>query len=272
MAPALVTYDHSLFEDAPSSFTSRSVCMGIYGPTDSGRTTLAFTAPGPIAYCHTLEKKDGLVERVKRGGKDVKLCAIDGNFAGNRDQVQLAANAAFTRLEKAVLDALKWARTIIFDTDKELWTICQLARLGTMTRESKSEDDKRKGQLIYQEINARWMTLLKQYRRNAESPRNGVGTNLILISPETSEYKVRPGDKAASDTGKKVRDTQKQVPAFCDVTIRTSKVKMLETTFKGVIEKPWFNNEVRDLELEGELLSFPAIMELITEVDAGEWS
>lgn len=261
-----VTYDHSLFEDAPSSFTSRSVCMGVYGPTDSGRTTLAFTAPGPIAYCHTLEKKDGLVQRVKRAGKDVKLCAIDGKFSGSRDQVQLAANAAFTRLEKAVFDALKWARTIIFDTDKELWTICQLARLGTMSRDTKSEGDQRKGQLVYQEINARWLTLLKEYRRNAESPRNGVGTNLILISPEGPEY------KGASATGKLIRDTQKQVPAFCDVTIRTSKVKMLETTFKGVIEKPWFNNEVRDLELEGDLLSFPAIMELITEVDAGEWS
>lgn len=82
------------WEQAPTLFTKRSgVIMEIWGPTMTGRTTLALTAPGPIALISFHEKIDGVVQAAKGAGKesrDIRIFKAGKIFRGTPQQIQSA--------------------------------------------------------------------------------------------------------------------------------------------------------------------------------------
>lgn len=260
------------WEEVSTEFTIRSVALGIYGDTDTGRTTLALSAPGPIAYVHAYEKVDGLINRMRQE-KLIRQHKFGDVMRGNLDEIQSIAEEEMTKLETAISQAYSWARSIVMDTETAAWELAQLARLGTMTFAERDSKDQKKGQLVYQEINNRWHSILSEYRiqRDTAITEGRIPTNLIIISKTKEEYKkskLSPGDARSSATGKTIRAGQKNTAFFCDVMIRTY---CENQRFTAIVEKPWWNNAFREVEFSDELLNFPEIMGLITETSSDEW-
>jgi len=264
--------DLTLWEDAPLELTRRCVMMWIAGDSDTGRTTLAFTAPGPIAYIHAFEKHEGILQR-RAQECTVRAHAFRESFPGTADEVQQAAHAEMIGVERRISDAYTWARTIIVDTDSALWTLCQIARLGSMNRAERSETDRKKGQLIYQEINNRWQNMVKEFNYRADNPGNPSTTNLIFIGGIAEEYK---GDKA---TGRTIIKGQKNLFKSCDVVVRTAYTMSVPvigqpptTTYFATIEKPWYEASARGVQVRSDegTLSFAGIMTCITG-DPDKW-
>lgn len=267
---------NSLWEEVSSVWTPRAVALTIYGDSDTGRSTLALTAPGPIAYLHGHEKVDEILER-KRRDTLVRAHKFGGNLRGTPEETQKRAQEEVKRFESALSDAYTWARTIIIDTESRLWELYQLARLGSMVRAERDGKDNKKGQLIYQEINAAWGSMIQEYKDRLESPkqhdpvtRAPIYTNLILICKTKDEYKKDAQTGRTESTGKSVIAAQKNTWFFSDMVIRTQRKR---DRFTGVIEKPWWNPEYRDYELEGKdgELDFTYIMSTVTETDTSYW-
>lgn len=261
--------DQPLWEDVPDDDNRRCVLMEAYGDTDTGRSTFALTAPGPIAYIHTYEKVGGLFQPIKKAGKEVRPCKVGGVMRGSTEEVMALASAAAARLEHAIADAYSWARSIILDTHTEMWQIIQLARLGSLSRDERKEKDIQKGQLVYAEINARWKSIMKHHRVQADLTNY---TNLIIIGQTTEEYKKVPNShsNAKQATGRTIAAGMKETGYLCDVRLRLKRSR--ESEFSAVIEKPWNAGHLRGFEVEGEQLNFADIMGMITETDASEWS
>lgn len=264
---ANATPPSDLYEDVTSEFTRRCVLMEIYGDTDTGRSTLALTAPGPICYVHFYEKVDGLLQDVVQRGVRVRQCKIGDILRGDSKQVIELAEIAAARMEQAISGAYSWARTIIVDTHTEAWQVVQLAKLGGLTPETKDEDQVRKGQLVYAELNARWASLMKEFRKHADEDNR---TNLIFIGQTSAEYKKVAGSNRAENTGRTVSAGQKQMSYFMDVRLRTY---FKNGVYSAVAEKAWFNDSARGAEFTSEAmdLDFASVMSRITRTSEKEW-
>jgi hypothetical protein len=259
------------WQEVSTEFTTRAVAMTIYGGSDSGRSTLALTAPGPIAYIHSYEKVRGILERM-RLEKEIKEIKFGGLYRGGPETVQKQADNDMRLVESAMSDAYRWARTIILDTEKRTWEIAQLARLGTMIQAERSSKDQKLGQLAYREINARWFSMLNEFRVRQDEPLQDGPTNLILICKTEEEYKKVEGSSSRAATGRQIISAQKDTYYFSDVVVRTSVEKRLgQFTYVGVVEKPWWNTWARGEELVNDELTFANVMALVTETDASEW-
>lgn len=267
----------SLWEEVPSIWTPRAVALTIYGDSDTGRSTLALTAPGPIAYLHGHEKVDAILEQKRKSGSLIRQHKFGGNLRGTPEQIQARAQEEIKRYEAAKSDAYRWARTIIDDTETRLWELYQLARLGSMVRADRDAKDNKKGQLIYTEINAAWGAMMQEYKDRLENPLqkdpktgNPIYTNLILICKTKDEYKKNAQSDRTEQTGKTVIASQKNTWFFSDMVIRTQRKR---DKFTATIEKPWWNPEYRDYELKGEdgELDFTYIMSTVTETDTSYW-
>jgi hypothetical protein len=263
---------YSLWDDVPTAFTGRCTVMEVTGESDSGRSTFAFTAPGPIAYIHPYEKLGGLAERAAESGKVVRVCPIGAITRGSTDEVMAIAETQACRLENALNDAYTWARSIVIDNHPEVWQILQLARLGSMNRDDRNSADNRKGQLVYGEMNARWNSIFKQYRINADKFNR---TNLIIIGKLEDEY------AGNTKTNKRVPKAQKDTLSLIDVRLQT-KCELVtppgsprgtppDSVFSATIVKPWFNGDLRGFEVPGIMLNFATVMAMITNTPSSEW-
>lgn len=246
-----------VWEDAPKDFTKRSgVITEIWGPTGTGRTHLALTAPGPIAYLFFHEKADGVIQKFARQ-KEIRWLKCGGVFRGKEEDVQSLAWESMQEFESAYYDSFSWARTTIVDTHNEAWYLERLAEFGAPKPSSGRVD------VNYASINNRWISMLNQARSQNH-------TNVIFIGQVEDEWKPGPGgfDKK---TGKQVRistSASNQVLLKSDVSIKTTKENGV---FTATVYKGWFNAESEESELTDEMSTFHNIMGLITETDPDEW-
>lgn len=235
----------SIWKDAPTELTRKEVFKLVYGPTSTGRTTYALTAPGPIALLHASEKVEGIVQRAAQD-REVKILDFGTSLSGTQQQQAQQADRAWKMVMEALDDAWTWARTIVIDTSTELWEFLRMARFGKLTQVMPHN---------YGPVYAEWRATLKKAFRDQQ------GTNLILVGQEKELYK---NDKPQ---GKMIPAGQKSDPYDVDVSIRTSRGKKGE--FKGEIIKGWYEASVEGMELEDDLYNFPSVMQLITGQD---WS
>lgn len=250
----------------------RCVLAEVFGENDTGKSTLALTAPSPIAYIHTYEKVDFLLEAAVSAGKELRPCAVGGPMRGSTKLNMDEAEKQVKRVEAAVTDAYSWARSIVLDTHSKLWALYQLARLGSLTFDDRTSTDQKKGQLVYAEINARWLSLFQQFRVQARTTNR---TNLIMIGRTAEEYK---GNVA---TGRRISHGMKENAGEFDVRLRT-KVERKPTTENGklrfedvysaTIEKPWAKGSMRGEEVSGPMLDFSVIMSMLTDTDLESWA
>lgn len=244
---------NSLFEPAPTELTRRCVMMNIYGDTGTGRTTFALTAPSPIVLFHSAEKIDGIVQQFS-SQKEIHLYDFGVVFRdANKSLVQAQAREEFDRFTHAYYTAFSRARTIIIDTETDLWELLRQAHFG---------DVKPSGgrlELNWGPVNAEWNTLFRHFRHQNT-------TNLMVISKTEDEYKENKSG-FGTKTGKTIRKGQKNIPFMADIYARTSRDPFTLT----LEDKAWFNADAIGLEFVDDAISFPEIMMLITGIDASEW-
>lgn len=252
----------SLWEQAPTELTRKCVFMNIYGETNTGKTSLALSAPGPIALIHSAEKIEGIVQPYAKE-KDIRIMNFGRVFSGKPDLIKTEANKVWEDFSKAWVDAFKWAKTIIIDTDTDLWELIRLAYFG---------DAKPQGgrlELNWGPVNAEWKSVMRRFK----DPSN-VDTNVILISQTEDEYKE--GAKGfGSRTGRTIRKGQKSIPFMADVIVRTEcqlDINTYTPRFKSVIEKAWWNASAIGFSgLEGDAITFPMVMTIVTQTSPDQW-
>lgn len=249
---------HVVWGDAPTTFDIRSgVVMEIWGPTGTGRTSLALTAPGPIALIHFHEKIRGVVERYSVD-KEIKTFKAGGVFRGTPAEIQAKAEELMYKTEAAFYDSLKWAKTAIIDTRDELWLLERLGEFGA-PKPSKGKVERNWGP-----INARWNSLLN-------AARDQETCNVIFIGQTEDEWKDT-ADGFGRKTGKMVRTSNAAATQLfykCDVNVSTSKDD--QGNFYSTIIKGWGNAYTEGMTLSNEMSTFSGIMGLVTETDAREW-
>jgi len=250
----------SMWEDAPVELTRRSVILDIYGDTGTGRTSLALTAPGPIAYFHCDEKVEGVIQPRARE-KTIRVHNFGGEFWGDSDDISRQAYEKWAQFKAAWYDAFTWARTIVLDTHTEAWELVRYAYFGALKPvEGRLE-------LNWGPPNADWQSVIK-FARSHEN------TNVVLIGQTSDEYKKTANSRMGEKTGKTVEAGQKKLVGrtsfWLDVKVRT--FASLKGEFLCKVEKPWWNGDMMGAEFEGELMQFPLIMGMISQTDPDEWA
>ena len=248
-----------LWEDAPTEFDTRVSLLSAWGDTGTGRSTLALTAPGPIAYLHAAEKIKGIVEPFARE-KKIKLHGFAGVFTGSPQEISDQASAVWNKFKRMYYDAYSWARTIVIDTDTELWELLRLVYFGALKPESGRIDAN------WGPPNAEWRSLFKSFRAQDR-------TNLIVLGQAKDEYKVKKNANTGKDgmgerTGRLLRAGQKEVPYFSDVMLEMTKE---DGTFMATVRKGWFRAEVEGDVFVDRDINFAGIMAAITETKSKEW-
>lgn len=238
-------------------FSRRVVFMDIWGDTDTGRTSLALTAPGPVALIHANEKVD-VAEEVKAKGVDVRLFNFGGVIEGdNPDDIAASAMPLWQRFTAVVADAFTWARTIIIDTHTEAWELERIAYFGGYKPESGRTDAN------WGPLNFEWKRLFARQFRAQDR------TNLILIGQSTNEYTETTGSKMGKSTGKTIWSGQKHTKFMVDVRVRTSRDG--DGGFVATIEKGWNNAASEGVEFKDRRVQFAKIMATVTKTEEGEW-
>lgn len=234
--------------------------IDIIGPEGTGRSTLALSMPGPIAYINSDEKIDGIVQPIVRDtGKQVRLYTY-GFIASNDKQDTLTrAEAVWGKVKFKVRDSINWAKTCIIDTHTESWEMCRLANFGELNPKGNRMDN------LYGPVNAEFRTMMKEFRIAKKS-------NLVTIHQTKDEYKdVKDGSTTKSiRTGETKRSGFKEMGYVANVVIRTSKAP--GGVFRATVEKGWFNAATEGMTVEGEECRLPYILSLITGLDEANWS
>lgn len=257
----------SLWQPAPTTFDIRGgVLIEVWGPTGTGRTTLALSAPPPIAYIYFHEKVRGIIEPFARV-KEIRTYLAGGVFIGEPEEVKSEAEVRMKEFEAVYYDAYKWARSIIIDTHNEAWMLERLGEFGA-PKPTKGRIDRN-----WAPINNRWMSMLNTVRTQTK-------TNVVFIGQTEDEWKDS-ADGFGKKTGKLIRVSTKasdQVLLKADLSIRTDKraVKVggeNKLEFVSTIWKGWGKaDEYEGMELDGDLNTLPQILALITETEAEEWT
>jgi len=256
------------WDDAPTEFSLRRCVSEIYGPSGSGRSTLALSAPGPIAYLFFHEKVQGIVQEFAKT-KQIKWKKMGGSFRGSESNILDKASEAMRRFEDFYYDSFSWATTVIVDTHNEAWMLERLGEFGAPKPDGGRVDQN------YAAINNRWLSMLNHARDEADANR----CNTIFVGQTESEWK-EDAKGFGKKTGKIVRiDTSASQKVYLksDVVIRTevSINRRREHEFKAIVDKPWWNSAYMDFEIplgdKPDQLQWPDVMGMITETDAEEW-
>jgi hypothetical protein len=238
------------WQKADTKLTRNCVFISLSGPTGSGRTSFALSAPGPIALIHASEKLEGVVQK-QAGDKDINLFDFGVTLSGGPNERAKQAAEVLEATKEAWTDAFSWARTIVLDTHTEFWELLRYARFGTLTPKGHVGN-------LYTPVNAEMSSFLKEFRGQNS-------TNIIAIGHEREKYRNdRP-------TGKMEQAGHKFVPYYSDVIIHTGR-NVKTGSFEAEILKGWWNAHVESLEFEDEDISFSYLMSLVTETDEETWS
>lgn len=255
------------WEDAPTEITDRGVIMAVYGDTGSGRTSLALTAPGPIAFAHAGEKIAGVVQKATKQ-REIRVLNFGAVLTGSPQDIVNQAQPVWQKVRKGLMGAMVyqgWARSGVIDTHTELWELLRLAEFGELNPQGRTDSN-------YGPVNARWRSLFKWHRAQDEPKTK----NLIVIGQTRDEYTKPKGKGQGERTGRTIWAGQKEVHFMADVVVRTSRDLDGELTgeaggFVATIEKGWYNAAVEGLQLFNDDITFARIMSIISETDESEW-
>lgn len=228
--------------------------VNVIGLPKTGKTHFACTTPGPIVYFNFDRGEEGVLDKFVDGTLDSKeivtkvyempkeiLLRIEDNM-----DHYLTIWREFVNDYRAVLQN-KDVRSIIIDTETELWEIMRMARLGKMAQVMPTK---------YGPVNAEFECSLKGVLDTDK--------NLILIDKLVPEY---VNDKP---TGKLKRSGYSKLDFVAQDQIRLDREE-LSPDIVGTVVYSKKNLEVIGRTFEGPLLTFPFIMADIHGTDPEEW-
>jgi len=177
-----------------------AVLMSIGGLEGSGKSHLAFSSAvqGPVAYQYTDRRHDGVIQKFYGGAKYAKIATSEYGYrvpkgigvvkGASSEQIQAAMSSDLKRAIAALEDVIDrfqddffkaldaGFRTIIWDTESELWELFRAARF--LKRFGRME---KVPTTAYGEVNAEFRGLIREAKRH--------GTNLVLLRKLKKEYK-----------------------------------------------------------------------------------
>lgn len=253
-----------------SSLDKRCFFGNIMGPTGSGKTNLALTAPGPILFVHCVEQTEGMLQQHVNIGKEIHTFNFAVELLGDRKQNMAVAGPMWNTTESVLMDGTLQFRSIIVDTDTSLYMLLRQAHFGSYDAAIKADGGEGSTQKNWGPVNHAWASLIMALKMRQDNH----GVNIITISHTADEWS--PG-LFGKRTGKLVRKGHKDLGTSCDVMFETS---IDDSGFCVKIRKPWYNALMMGIELRDELtaeagqrnINLPAIMSLITEQPIEEWS
>lgn len=270
-----------LYSPVSETLARRSAIVEITGPTGSGKTALALSGPGPIAYLHSGETASGLLEKVAAQGKQIYKAPFGGGptflkllEGGNEEAIKAQAALDFRSFRNSFLDGLRGARSVIIDTHPSLYLISRYAAFG-----APKNAPSKTSQLEYGDVNSIWNGIMQVAHAEAEK-RDFLFVLLSQTKDEWENYIDEKGNKARRTTGRLTREThQEVVPNKANINIWTESAPF-ERRFGFRVGKAWMNSHwlgwgVEDNQMgeDGKLAwGLPEILGWVTETSAEEWA
>jgi hypothetical protein len=189
------------FTPMPTSWPQK-VCASIQGPEGEGKTSLAFSAPGPIGYINL----DFGWQRARERFADKDIFVEDIRFPeipedANPEMIKRLFSPVYKQFSDAFFTALATMRTTVVDTFTSAYGLLRLADLGSLNQVKGK-------QYAYVPTNEEMSRLLSLYR--------DLPSNLLLIHRETDEW------VNDSKTGKRKFDGWTQIPDKVNDMVRCS--------------------------------------------------
>jgi hypothetical protein len=271
-----------VWQDAETEFTSRSSVNEVFGPSGTGRTWLALSAPPPIYYVQFLEKFDGVVQRFQEQYKEqygqykeIKTVNCGKSYHGDPSDIQAEAWENLEFFEAVYQDAYFGgkARSVVIDTWPEAWLLYRLGHFGA-EKPIKGEAGIKKlnTQQNWGPVNMQWHSLLNAARE--ASTDHGITT--IFVGQVEDEWK-ESSDGFGKRTGRQIRLSSSAGDKLflkCDVSIQTSKRELDSggSEFISTVYKGWFRaDEVEGMTFMREKNKLSRILGEITETPWKEW-
>lgn len=248
----------------------RAMVVSIEGTPKSGKTTLAFSLPGPIVLLNFDYGEGKPVGDALKAGKEVMKADYNltlplGIDRSKADKVKDIYDPVLDRWKNDYLTVVagKLARTIIIDTASELWELMRLSYFGKLVKVPPH---------LYVQANAEYRDLIRAGK--------DAGINVILIHKVRDIWEDNPAGegrrpKVDSVTGEKMTERSGfgDLGYLVDMSIRTRTVAPVvdkKTVERTVVTGTRFFTdlyEVRDdASLNGsswEGLDLPALMGMV---------
>lgn len=169
--------------------------VSIAAPEKSGKTSFGCTGPGDIAFiCCDSRTREGINSWRKRNPDEAaKKKIYMKEFVTAKDYVYDNTNIDTVKKEvQSIKDAIagiiqnQSVRTVIIDTETELWELFRLARLGKLDKVP---------QYMYGSLNREYVTMMRSLNTDRE------GLNSMLISKVKKQW-VEGADGKSRQTGK----------------------------------------------------------------------
>jgi hypothetical protein len=246
-----------------STTPTRRLIWRSYGEQKCGKTHFALTAPGPIFIQSFDIGLEGVVEQFLAEGKDIR--ALEYPFNPETYTTEKATAGAANKLwEQFVADysaALVEARTVIWDTESEVWELLRYARLGAKSGAPKD----------YAVLNNEYRGLVRQAY--------GEGVNLGLLQKTKEEWVSRmdpsKGKMVPHNTGERVPTGMKEVGFLVQCNLKHERLldEALKVTYRVTIE------DVRHTQGQGlvgqsfdDMLNFPMLaMGIFPDSSSEDW-
>lgn len=230
------------------------IIIDIIGQEGTGRSSLALTMPGPVAYINSDEKIEGIVQPHVVKGKAVKVWTY--GFIASSDKQDNINRAApiWWKMQAMCKESIEWASTTIIDTQTDAWELARLGEFGEVNPKVKNLGS------AYGDVNMQFRGNMKQFRIAAKS-------NLVTIHQVKDEY---VNDKRS---GRMLRAGFREMGYIANVVVRTGKYfdPVRGLVFTATIEKGWFNALTEGLTVEGEDCRLPLLLSYITGLPEGSW-
>ena len=119
----LTTTVEQAFKKAGEIQQKKGLKIGIYGPTSTGKTHFAMTAPGPVFIIDTELGSASIAKRFE--GKDINISEI---FSESDDEIWERDDVeSYEKIKQAINAVYRNTKegTIVVDSGTDLWSLCQ---------------------------------------------------------------------------------------------------------------------------------------------------
>jgi hypothetical protein len=224
----------------------RRVVWSIEGMEKTGKTTLALTAPGPIAFLDIDIGAEGVVEKLDRKDIFMRQYRYAEDIRKNLLQIKEYANKIWMKFLNDYYELLEASdspngpRTIVLDTATDFWNLCLNAHLGKDVQMIPTDRTK---------ANDAFGPMIKAaYAHSA---------NLLLLHQMKPEFENKKNLE---------RQGFNKIGNIVQATINTRrKPKPKQDEFEYVITLNRSNTSLEGEVLDGKLYDFSTLAELIVE-------
>lgn len=237
-----------------------TVFKTISGPTSSGRTTYAFTAPDPILCFHSeIGKIEEPVNRAREQGKEVSL--VDFSFTAvpglSEKELSKTARDQFDEFASLLIALSPNYRSVLLDTHSDAYDLLRYARFGRLTNVKPTD---------YGPLNAEWFLLFKTLKHTCDC-------NFVAIGKQKEQYRGNQASGKMVPAGHKEMGESGYLTDVVLESYRRKDKKTGEVTYGVRVEKGWNRDDVAyGMDFDGEVANFTTVMQVLSPENAGVWA